>query len=165
MIILPEAILGLGTNIQDKLQNIKTAIQSISRIPRTEIIKVSKLYETEPFEVPDQQDNYINCCIRIHTYLSAHTLLGACLGIEAGMGRQRKFKFCSRIIDIDLLLYDDLIHCDSDLIVPHPEIKKRAFVMAPLNDLCQDTKFGGFNFETEFNNIDISKVKVISQTL
>ena len=154
-----ESILGIGSNIGNKIQNIESAINAISNIPKTEIVKISKFYESEPFEVPDPQENYVNCCLRICTYLEPHVILGACLGIEACMGRERKFRFCSRIIDIDVLLYDDIILSDDSLILPHPGIKKRSFVLLPLRDLCPSMQFGKFEFKDDLKNIDTSKIK------
>ena len=158
MIILVETILGLGTNIGNKEENLKNAIDSLKRVPKTKIIKVSRIYETKPFDVPDVQDNYLNCCVMLCTNLKPHTILGICLGIESNMGRQRPFKFSSRIIDIDLLLYDNFMCNDNDLILPHPHIKNRAFVMYPLNDLCVNQKFKNFDFSKEFNSINKSEI-------
>lgn len=159
---MAEAILGLGSNLGDKLGNIKNAIKSISLLPNTEIIAVSHFYETHPFMVPDDQDKYINVCVKVFTKLSPHVLLGACLGIEAGLGRERKYKYCSRNIDIDLLLYDSVVCCDNDLVLPHPEIKHRDFVMVPLSDICADLNFGIFDFSKEYKDINLSSILKIN---
>jgi 7,8-dihydro-6-hydroxymethylpterin-pyrophosphokinase len=89
--------------------------------------------------------------------------LGACLGIEAAMGRKRQFRFASRIIDIDLLIFGNVILNDDDLILPHPRIKKRAFVLAPLSELCSNFEFGNVNFADEYKNLDFSGVKLIKK--
>ncbi|GMB11002.1 MAG: 2-amino-4-hydroxy-6-hydroxymethyldihydropteridine diphosphokinase [Candidatus Improbicoccus devescovinae] len=149
-----QAILGLGSNLGDKLENLKSAIDMISNLINTELEKVSNFYETEPFEVPNAQDRYINCCVKIKTTLSPHVLLGACFGIESALGRTRPFTHASRIIDIDLLLYENTSCTSKELTLPHPGIKFRDFVMIPLRDICPDNKFGNFDFSTEINNLD-----------
>ena len=155
---MAEAILGLGSNLGDKLQNIKNAIKSISLLPNMEILAVSHFYETKPFMVPEKQDMYVNACVRIFTKLPPHILLGMCLGIEAGLGRERKYRYCSRNIDIDLLLYEGVICSDENLILPHPGIRQRDFVMMPLGDICTDLNFFGFNFSEEYKNINLSNI-------
>lgn len=153
----------MGTNIGDKIQNIENAVKALSLVPGIEVLEKSNYYETIPFGVPDKQENYINCCLRISTVNSAKVLLGVCLGIEAAMGRVRKHKFCSRIIDIDVLAYDDEIIDSKELVVPHPRIKERAFVMVPLNEVCENQKFGVLDFSVAFKNIDKSGVKLINR--
>lgn len=156
-IILSEAILGLGTNLGNRKENLIMAVQALSNVPKIKILNISNIYETVPFNVPDIQKNYLNCCVKIFTDLSPHTLLGLCLGIEVAMGRKRLFKFCSRIIDIDLIAYGDLICNDTDLILPHPKITERAFVMVPLNDICQNQRFYNLDFSKKYSDINFSK--------
>ena len=155
---MTEAILALGSNLGDKKLNLIRAIKSLNLVPGIETLKVSNFYETEPFGVPDKQENYINCCVRVSTSLSAHVLLGVCLGIEAAMGRTREFKFSSRVIDIDLILYGDFT-CDTDeLKLPHPGIRERAFVIIPMSDICKEKLFYSFDFSKAFKTIDKSGV-------
>lgn len=158
---MAQAILGLGTNLGNKMENLESAIEALSLIPRTKVEQVSHFYETAPFQVPDEQDVYLNCCVKISTELNPHTLLGCCLGIEAAMGRKRLFRFCSRIIDIDLLIYDEVDCDDKDLTLPHPRMKERAFVMVPLNDLCENQKFGNVDFAKELDICDKSEIKLV----
>lgn len=132
---MKKAILALGTNLKDKLENLKNAINFLENVPDTNILKISKIYETEPFEVPDKQENYYNCCILIETGFNPHILLGICLGIEIAMGRKRPYKNASKIIDIDLVYYESEICNDPHLILPHPRAKDRAFVLAPTLDV------------------------------
>jgi 2-amino-4-hydroxy-6-hydroxymethyldihydropteridine diphosphokinase len=152
-VILPEAILGLGSNLGDRVENIKMAIKAISLLPNTEFIASSHFYETQPFMVPDTQNMYVNACVKVFTKLSPHVLLGTCLGIETGLGRERKYKFSPRNIDIDLLLYGNMVNSDDELILPHPGIKQRNFVIIPLSDICVDLCFGNFDFSKEYKNI------------
>lgn len=156
-----EAAIELGANLGNKKENIDMAIKAISRLPKTNVLKASSYYETEPFGVPDKQENYINCCIKIETELLPQTLLGALLGIEASMGRIRTFKNASRIIDIDLLLYEDQCINTSDLKLPHPEILNRPFVLVPLSDIYTDKITPAFDFSSQLENMDTSGVKLI----
>lgn len=132
---MKKAILSLGTNLNDRLQNLKTAIKFLENVPDTKILKISKVYETEPFEVSDKQENYYNCCVILETKLTPQVLLGICLGIESAMGRKRPYKNAPRIIDIDLICYEGQTLNDRDLILPHPRAKDRDFVLVPILDI------------------------------
>lgn len=157
---MKQAVLSLGTNLGNQEINLENAISAIKNLPKTNIIDISRKYKTKPFMVPDKQEDYLNCCVKIETELQAQTLLGACLGIEATMGRQRNFKNASRIIDIDLLLYEGEKSSADDLILPHPRILERAFVMVPLADICTDKNILGFDFGKEYEEVDKSDVEL-----
>lgn len=153
MRFVTEAVLEFGTNLGDRENNIKSAIDAVRKLPETEVISISKFYETEPFGVPDKQENYINCCAKIKTNLEAQTLLGACLGIEAAMGRIRTFKNAARIIDIDLILYGNLNIETKDLIVPHQRMLERLFVLVPLLDLYPNGNALGIKFKKNLDDL------------
>lgn len=158
-----EAVLALGTNLGDRMDNIQKALCAISKLPKTEILQVSSYYETEPFDVPVPEDDFINCCVKISTELEAHTLLGACLGMEAVIGRVRTYRNAARVIDIDVLLYDSLVCSTEDLILPHPRITERAFVMVPLCDLYPDKNALGLYFADALSKTDCSGVRKVQQ--
>lgn len=155
-----KAVFALGTNLGDREKNIARVIESIKNIPGTMVLKVSSIYETEPFGVPDMQDNYLNCCALLQTELTAEMLLGAALGVEAAMGRTRAYKNAPRVIDIDLLLYENVKKREEHIIVPHPRIRERAFVMIPLNELFDGCKALDFDFSKEFNQVEKSGVNI-----
>ncbi len=157
---MKEAVLALGTNLFDREENLKNAINSLKRLSETTVEKISSVYTTKPFQVPDEQDEYLNCCVKIRTNLSPEVLLGGCLGIEATMGRVRPYKNAARIIDIDLLLYQDVYICTENLILPHPRIKDRAFVMVPLMDLYESKIALGFDFAAALSQVDIGDVSL-----
>ena len=156
---MAQAILGLGSNLGNKNVNIDSAIKAIKNLLGTSLEKISLKYETEPFGVLEKQDVYLNCCVLIETQMSVDVLLGFCLGIEAAMGRRRYYKNGPRTIDIDLLLYDNLKIEKENLVVPHPRIKERAFVMIPLSDILPEKKFFDFEFFMELEKIDCSGIK------
>jgi 2-amino-4-hydroxy-6-hydroxymethyldihydropteridine diphosphokinase len=102
-----------------------------------EVREKSPIYETDPVGDPDQP-KYLNAAVRVETGLDAKKLLGACLGIEKEMGRIRHKRWDSRIIDIDLLVYENLVMSTKDLTLPHPLLHERAFVLRPLADIAPD---------------------------
>ena len=165
MIILAEAIISLGSNLGEKEKNINYAINSVNLIPETKIIKVSGLYETTPVGVPNEQPNYLNCCAKISTELTPQMLLGALLGIESAMGRKRKFRFCERIIDIDLIFYENEKINEKYLTLPHPRAMQRAFVLVPLADICENMRFKNIDFRKAYEKPDKSAlIKKYNQT-
>ena len=158
---MKKAILSLGTNLNDKLDNLKTAIKFLENVPDTKVLKASKIYETEPFEVPEKQENYYNCCVLLETKLDPHILLGVCLGVEAAMGRKRPYKNASRIIDIDLIYYEGEIFNDRNLILPHPRAKDRAFVLVPILDILNPENKLREKVEFFLKKLDTTGVKEI----
>ena len=129
------AAISLGSNLGDRHKNIDNAIKALGSLYKTKVLAVSEKLETEPVGAPDKQNFYINCCLKIETELEPVTLLGACLGIESALGRVRSFKNAARVIDIDLLLYDDVVIDTKDLVLPHPRMYERDFVMIPLKKI------------------------------
>lgn len=103
---MKKAVLGLGGNLGNRKENLSAALDALGRLPKTKVSRVSRCYETAPFQVFDAQPDYLNCCAEIETDLSPRALLGACLGIEAAMGRVRLVEKGARVLDIDLLLYE-----------------------------------------------------------
>ena len=131
---MKKAYLSIGTNLGDRLRNLQEAVDALRLLPRTEVIKCSGVYETAPWGYA-QQDDFYNICVLIETELSPNALLGACLGIEAALGRVRSFKNAPRCIDVDIILYEDVEMCTPELTIPHREMKNRAFVLVPLAEL------------------------------
>ena len=128
------AYLGIGTNIGDRLQNLIDTIDALNLLPLTKVVEISNVYETEPVGFADQNE-FLNIVVSVSTELTSHNLLGAALGIEAGMGRVRTIKNGPRIIDVDLLMYDNEEYNTKTLILPHPRMLERNFVLKPLLDL------------------------------
>lgn len=151
-------LLGLGSNIGDRLENINTAIENLRRLPGTEITGVSHVYETEPVGYLDQP-LFLNAVIRIETTLSATAVLGACLGIEACMGRERTMKDGPRIIDIDVLIYDGFKSDTYELTLPHPRMAQRAFVLAPLSDLYPSGRAPMLTFSHKLKDMGLDGVR------
>lgn len=134
------AFVGIGTNMGDRLLNINSAIESLKLLPNTSVEKVSNIYETEPWGLKEQP-NFLNGVIKLNTELSPNALLGALLGIEAAMGRVREIKNGPRVLDLDLLVYDNVTMNTPELVLPHPFMLEREFVLKPLTELTSENKY------------------------
>ena len=137
-----QAYIALGTNMGDKGENLNRAVWALASIPGVKVSALSRVYETKPVGFV-KQDNFYNAVIRVETTLSPRALLGACLGVEAGMGRVRGRKNGPRVIDLDLLLYEGKVINSEELTLPHPRMEERAFVLSPLCDILQDPYYLG----------------------
>lgn len=133
-----KAYLGMGTNIGDRIQNLTDAISALNLLPLTKVTDCSNVYETDPVGYAEQGD-FLNIVVEVETELNSDNLLGAALGIEAGLGRVRTIKNGPRIIDIDLLLYENEVKSTKTLVLPHPRMMERDFVLKPLLDLNFDS--------------------------
>ena len=128
------AVIALGSNLGDSLQILQDAVKALARIPGIQVVKGSQIYRTAPVGYQDQ-DDFLNGAVLIRTILSPETLLGICLGIEAGFGRERRILNGPRTLDLDLIAMEDELRCDPVLTLPHPRYDQRAFVCFPLRDL------------------------------
>jgi GTP cyclohydrolase-4 len=130
-----EVYLGLGTNMGDRQANLEQALGLIGE--RLHIDRVSSVYETEPVGYEDQP-SFLNAVCRVTTDIGPLQLLSLVKGIEAGMGRVPNFTNGPRPIDIDIILYGDLVMVDPELTIPHPRMGERAFVLVPLMEIAPD---------------------------
>lgn len=131
------AFLGLGSNLGDREGNLRKAIMEISR-SAGKVVASSPVYETEPWGFRSEQD-FLNMAVRLETDLGASELLMRLLEIEKQLGRKRTGEqYSSRVIDIDILLYGDLIINENGLKIPHPRLHQRKFVLVPLCDIAPD---------------------------
>ena len=127
--------LGLGANLGDRLHNLKQALELLSE--KTNIVCVSPVYETEPVGYTSQP-MFLNAVCEATTGLEPEHLLEYVKSIEKKLGRVPGFRNAPRPVDIDILFYDNRIIQSDELIVPHPRIKERAFVLVPLADVAPD---------------------------
>jgi 2-amino-4-hydroxy-6-hydroxymethyldihydropteridine diphosphokinase len=128
------AFIGIGSNQGLARENCQQAVKEIGSLEKVWVETNSSLYETAPLGI-ENQDWFINSVIKIKTTLLPLTLLDELLGIEEKMGRVRRIKWGPRIIDLDLLFYEDSIINEANLTVPHPELHKRKFVLEPLKEI------------------------------
>ncbi|MBQ34460.1 MAG: 2-amino-4-hydroxy-6-hydroxymethyldihydropteridine diphosphokinase [Candidatus Thioglobus sp.] len=128
------AFIGLGSNLQGPRKQINTALNSLDDLSETKVLRISGFYQSKPLlEIPGP--DYLNVVCKIETRLSALDLLSQCQQIENKQHRVREIRWGSRTIDLDILVYGDEVISTKELIVPHPEMIKRNFVLLPLFEI------------------------------
>lgn len=133
------AYIGLGSNLGDRSHYLFSAIKSIQEHHEIDIMSFSSIYETVPVGYEDDtQDNYLNMVIKVCTELSAVDLLRVLQKVELDFGRERKIRWGPRTLDLDILLYNHENIESEHLIIPHPRMTQRAFVMLPLIEVAKD---------------------------
>lgn len=137
-----QVFIALGANIAQPAKQIRRAIALLCLLPCTRLLKTSSFYTTAPIGYANQPD-FINAVVEISTQLSPKELLESFLAIESALGRERKFANGPRTIDLDLLLYGTKTINDEDLIIPHPRMHERAFVLIPLCEIAPDIMIPG----------------------
>lgn len=143
-------VLGLGTNIGNRMQNLRDACRALNLLPETEVLRHSQVYETKPYGFTEQ-DDFLNMAVEIDSALPPESVLGACLGIEAALWRIRTMKNGPRIVDLDVLLAEGFTSNTAHLRIPHPEICNRSFVLQPLMDLYGTGCAFGFDFSNAYH--------------
>lgn len=129
------ACVALGANIGEPLRQIEAGLSALAALPGTRLVARSSLYRSAPVGYADQPD-FINAAAMIETTLAPHALLDALLGIERTHGRIREFPNAPRTLDLDILLYGDLVLQEPGLTIPHARMLERAFVMVPLAEIA-----------------------------
>ena len=127
--------LALGTNLGNRLENLKQAIAALP--PQMDVKAKSSVYETPPWGYEDQP-KFLNQVVKATTYLDPQPLLKHLKRLEVALGRQESFRNGPRLIDLDLLFYDDLVLNSEALTLPHPRLHERGFVLLPLMDIAPD---------------------------
>ena len=127
--------IGIGSNQGKKRENYQEALNRIAKIPKTRITRESSLYESEP--IGDSKEWFVNGVIEVETELLPIPLLQRCTNIERAMGRKKvRKKWGSRVIDLDILLFDNVMMNRRNLEIPHPEMHNRKFVLIPLSEIA-----------------------------
>ena len=132
---MPSVYLSLGSNLGDRVKNLKEAIKRMEESGKVSIKKISSVYETEPVGY-ENQPRFLNLVLQTQTSLDPHPLLEQLLSIEEQMGRKREGKWGPRNIDIDILFYDDLMVNSVELTIPHPRMHERRFILVPLAQIA-----------------------------
>ncbi len=127
--------LGLGTNLGDRRINLKSAVKGLA--PEVLVTVESPAYETPAWGYEDQPD-FLNLAVKAATGLQPSALLAHLKQLEVRLGRTATFRWGPRLIDVDILFYDDLILDTPDLVIPHPRLQERAFVLVPLAQIAPD---------------------------
>lgn len=155
---MAKVLIGLGTNMGLRESNLQDAVRAFGLVPDISIVSVSSVFETAPIGYDDQQDFY-NAVLLIETELSPHAVLGVCLGIEAGMGRKRQIKNGPRVLDLDVLIYENVRMDTHELTVPHPRILERRFVLQPMKELFPSGRALGVPFTEELQNVKEQEIR------
>ena len=129
------AYLGLGSNVGDRETQLDQAIHILNEIEGINVTQTSLIYETDPVGYVEQPQ-FLNQCIEIQTTLTPRDLLNACLETEQQLHRVRDIRWGPRTLDVDILLFDKQIINEDDLVIPHPRMLERSFVLIPLNDIA-----------------------------
>jgi 2-amino-4-hydroxy-6-hydroxymethyldihydropteridine diphosphokinase len=140
--VMHKAYLGLGSNVGDRATNLAAAIESLE--PEVRVLRTSHIYETEPWGYTEQA-KFLNQAAEVETALSPAELLKHIKHVEGLVGRKATFRYGPREIDIDILLFDDLLVSEGNLQIPHPRLAERAFALEPLADLARETCVPGHN--------------------
>jgi len=152
------AFLCLGGNIGEPAKAMAAALRALNEDERVSVLQVSSIYRTPPWGVVDQPD-FLNAVAEIDTTLSAHELLQLCLATESALKRERHERWGPRVIDIDLLLYDEERIEERDLQVPHPRMLERAFVLVPLSEIAPELKLEGRAISDHLLRLDASGIE------
>lgn len=156
-----EYIISVGTNIGDRQRNIENSIKALSLLPGTTVTGKSRIYETEPVGYEKQQ-NFYNIILKAESSLEPGEMLGACLGIEAALGRVRSVRFGPRVIDLDIIFAENNVINTENLTVPHPRYDRRRFILEPLLDLFPDGVVYGTDIKPKLQKIDGQEVSPVN---
>jgi 2-amino-4-hydroxy-6-hydroxymethyldihydropteridine diphosphokinase len=159
-----EAFLGLGSNLGDRAAMLRAAITALDAAPGVRVTRISSLYETPPWG-PVPQGPYLNACIGVETSLAPRALLELGLAIERDHGRERAIPWGPRTLDIDLLLYGADEVDEDGLIVPHPRMAERAFVLVPLAEIAPELQIGGRPLPELLDGLDVSEIRKVGALL
>ena len=129
------AYISLGTNLGDRIENLRQGVKLLDAEKEIEFLNISAVYETDPVGGP-VQGPFLNACAEINTFLPPEELLTRMLSIEDKLGRVREERWGPRLLDLDLLVYEERIINTEFLKLPHPRMEERDFVMVPLNDIA-----------------------------
>ncbi|MFL5329972.1 MAG: 2-amino-4-hydroxy-6-hydroxymethyldihydropteridine diphosphokinase [Gemmataceae bacterium] len=135
---MPVAYIALGSNLGDRAATLHAALRLLEHSPGIRVTRISTFHETAPVGGPPGQGQYLNAAAELQTDFDPQALLAKLLEIEQQLGRVRSVKDAPRTLDLDLLLYNDLVREDADLIVPHPRMHERGFVLAPLAEIAAE---------------------------
>ncbi|HVE99680.1 MAG TPA: 2-amino-4-hydroxy-6-hydroxymethyldihydropteridine diphosphokinase [Mycobacteriales bacterium] len=152
----PRAAVGLGANLGDRLAALQRAVDELADSGR--VVAVSAVYETAPVGGPAQPD-FLNAVVVVETSLPADQLLGRCQRIEHTAGRVRGERWGPRVLDLDLIAYDDAVSVDPLLTLPHPRAAERAFVLVPWLDADPDATLDGLPLRRLIEELDSSGVR------
>jgi len=161
---MARAFLGLGSNLGDKVENLREAVRLIGEGPQTQVVAKSSLYATAPVGYLDQ-DDFVNGVIEIETGLTPEALLALCQSVEQSLRRVRLIRWGPRTIDVDVLLYQGVVSSDPVLTLPHPRMHERAFVLVPLAELDAGLEVSGKTVEAWLVGLEAGDIQRLEEIL
>ena len=159
-----KVFIGIGTNIGDRKDNLNRTVKLLGENGKTLIKRVSSIYETAPVGYLDQAA-FLNIVVEIETVLDPFELMEFTASIEKVMGRERLIKWGPRIIDLDILLYENEVIKTENLIIPHPRIGERAFVLIPLMEIAPKILLNGLPIGKYISAVKDQEIKIWSKNL
>ena len=159
-----KAVVALGSNLGDRFDYLQKAVNEINSLKEIEISEISSVYETLPVGGPEQGD-YLNAVISLNTELEADELLLKLLLIELNLGRQREIAWGPRTIDLDLIWFENQTINLSNLVLPHPRVHERCFVIKPWLEIEPNAKIGNTEIQEFLKVLDCSGVNLFPTRL
>ena len=153
-----KVVIGLGSNMGERFSHLQYAVDALRLVPKVKLLEISHVYETAPVGYTEQPD-FLNAVVLLETDLSPKTVLGLCLGIEAARGRHRTIPNGPRVLDMDVLLYENVKSDSFELTLPHPRMMERAFVLQPLSELFPSGRALGVPFAAALRELDTDGVQ------
>ena len=157
---MSKAYLGLGSNLGDRRASLEEALRRLGEDGRVTLVRVSSIYASAAVGVTDQPD-FLNLVAEVHTQLRARALLDHALAVEASLGRVRDQRWGPRTIDIDLLWFDGVSLEEDGLVLPHPRLQERAFVLVPWQEIAAGLVIGDRTVDALAAAVDVSAVRRI----
>lgn len=158
------AYIGLGGNVGDVIENMRTALRSLNANNQITMKSISHVYKTPPWGKEDQ-DWFLNACTSLQTSLSAQELLAVCLEAELHLKRTRNIRWGPRTIDLDILFFGGQHIAEDNLQVPHPRMHERAFVLKPMADIAPDLSLRGKTISQWLQEIETGEIRKIDKVL
>jgi 2-amino-4-hydroxy-6-hydroxymethyldihydropteridine diphosphokinase len=154
---MPRCLIGCGSNLGKRREQLDLALDLLRFMPGVELVAVSRYLETRPIGGPAGQGGYLNGACLLDTDLTPHDLLGALMAVEHTLERRRDERWGERTVDLDLLLYDDLVLSSADLTLPHPRMATRRFVLEPSAEIAAELPYppGGCTVRELLDNISV----------
>lgn len=153
-----QVVIGLGSNIGDRTQNLRTAVQAIDKHPNIKVLRTSRLYESQPIGGPAQAD-YLNATILVETSLQPVALLEFLQAQEKAAGRTRTVVWGPRTLDLDIVDIEGYTSSNPDLTIPHPRVSDREFVLRPLVDIDPNWIIQGERSQTRLHQISADEAR------
>ena len=157
-----KAFVGLGANLGEPIRQLQSALSALAQLPASTLLNTSSFYQSPPWGI-EAQPPFVNAVAELATSLSPEQLMASLLSIELAAGRTRSLRWGPRVLDLDLLLYDDLIIDRSGLRIPHPHLHQRAFVLVPLVEIAPDLMVPGLGSAAALlQTVDWAEIKVVT---